>query len=165
MNDTSLEIHWFIKRSDSGSFSRESIDEWDEEEVNEDETIEDYILDYLKRKKPDVGERLTFHAKCYEGWGGETKHLSVDTRIGDVPVTMVRREGQDIKLRWITIDIKSTDLVDSNGIALELKRDSWEWLFKVLYGQKKGLVAPIGEHGLGNFWAIVQHLEDQYHRT
>lgn len=55
-------------------------------------------------------------------------------------------------------------LASSDVIALGLKRDSWEWMFKVLHGQRKGLEAPIGEHSLGNFWAIIHHLEDQYYQ-
>ncbi len=46
-------------------------------------------------------------------------------------------------------------------LRLKGKEDSWKNFFRVMYGKKHAMIMADGS-SLGNFWAFVQHLEEQY---
>lgn len=50
---------------------------------------------------------------------------------------------------------------DSEQIYVKMKKSSWEWLLNCLYS---GVVSGKRQDGqsLGNFWALVQRIEEQY---
>lgn len=53
------------------------------------------------------------------------------------------------------------DKLDKNAkVFASAKRDSWDWFFDTIYHLNKPLERLDGK-SLGNFWAIVQHLEQQ----
>jgi len=46
-------------------------------------------------------------------------------------------------------------------ISLTAKKNSWEWFFDTIFNCKKSIERKDGK-SLGNFWAIVQHLQQQF---
>ncbi len=51
----------------------------------------------------------------------------------------------------------------SGDVFLKLKFDSWWWFFNTIYNNKNTVERADGQSS-GNFWAIIQHMQDQFQR-
>lgn len=46
-------------------------------------------------------------------------------------------------------------------MKIELKKESWEWFFDTIFNNKNTIERTDGK-SLGDFWAIVQHAQEQF---
>lgn len=51
--------------------------------------------------------------------------------------------------------------VGDEALKLQLQKESWRWFFDTMFNNKNTVERNDGR-SLGNFWAIVQHLQEQF---